>query len=88
MSSQAILDHYLNATGRLDLYLATPVVTSRDRMGVIRGFLVAFELAYKAINRAGVLEGLSSGGPRTALSNALTLRLIPASEEEVMARHA
>ncbi len=66
----------------LDDYLADPVVTNRDRAGVIQAFEFTFEQAWKAIQRRGAeLGNPNIGSPKSALVFALANQWIDRSAE-------
>jgi nucleotidyltransferase substrate binding protein (TIGR01987 family) len=82
MNRLTTFEKFKLALSRLESYLAEPIVNDRDRSGIIHGFSLTFELAWKSIAKAATEEGLSGGGPRTSLAHALTLDLMEAEEEE------
>lgn len=66
----------------LERFLDEPVVSDRDRAGVLQAFEYTFELSWKAAQKIAADQGLSAQSPRQALKAAFQLGLIPLEEEE------
>ncbi|MBI2605431.1 MAG: nucleotidyltransferase substrate binding protein [Deltaproteobacteria bacterium] len=76
------LDNFFAALKKLEEFLAAPVVTERDKAGVIQAFEFAFELFWKAVQKFAQEEGLSANSPKQALKEAFQLKIIPAESEQ------
>ncbi len=70
------------ALNNLERFLDEPIVSDRDRAGVLQAFEYTFELSWKAAQKIGADQGLSAQSPRQALKAAFQLGLIPLDEEE------
>jgi len=70
------------ALNNLERFLDEPIVSDRDRAGVLQAFEYTFELSWKAAQKIAADQGLSAQSPRQALKAAFQLGLIPLDEEE------
>jgi nucleotidyltransferase substrate binding protein (TIGR01987 family) len=74
--SDRALDNARRAMEQLRLYLAQPVVTDRDRAGVIHAFEFTFECVWRLLKRVSEEQGIPAPSPKKALSAAFRLGLI------------
>ncbi len=70
------LDNAGRAIDQLKAYLAQPVVTDRDRAGVIQAFEFTFECVWRLLKHISEAQGLPAPSPKKALSSAFRLGLI------------
>ncbi len=70
------------ALNSLERFLNEPIVSDRDRAGVLQAFEYTFELSWKAAQKIAADQGLSAQSPRQALKAAFQLGLISLDEEE------
>ena len=64
------------AVAALMAFLAAPVLTDRDRAGIIQAFEFTFEAVWKLLKAIAEREGLPAESPRRALVAGHTLGLI------------
>lgn len=69
------------ALKKLNEYLSTPVLTDRDRSGVIQAFEFTFELTWKTLQKISLEEGIEAAGPKSSLKNGFKLGFIKKEEE-------
>ena len=62
------LQNVKKAVGELKKYLAEPVVTARDRAGIIQAFEFSYETIWKLLQKIAEGDGLSVNSPREAFS--------------------
>jgi nucleotidyltransferase substrate binding protein (TIGR01987 family) len=77
------IENFELALKKLNEYLSTPVVSDRDRSGVIQAFEFTFELTWKTLQKLSDDEGLEVSGPKSALKNGFKLGLISSDEEAI-----
>jgi len=75
------IENFELALKKLNEYLSIPVVSDRDRSGVIQAFEFTFELTWKTLQKLSHEEGLEVSGPKSALKNGFKLGLISSGEE-------
>lgn len=75
------LTNFRKTLRELKSYLAFPVLTNRDRAGVIQAFEFTYEQAWKALQKFASENGTEVGSPKSAFTFALQNKWIKASEE-------
>jgi nucleotidyltransferase substrate binding protein (TIGR01987 family) len=70
------LENAARAAGALMTFLAEPVISDRDRAGVIQAFELTFEAVWKLLEHVAEREGLAAESPRRALIAGYQLGLI------------
>jgi len=83
MSDPKIHENFAKALAKLNEFVATPIVTERDRAGVIQAFEFTFEQCWKTFQRILVAQGYDAHSPRESLKGAMQLKIIQASDEEI-----
>lgn len=76
------IQNYESAFNQLNEYLKTPVITNRDRSGVIQAFEFTYEIAWETFKKAALYEGKDVSGPRDSLKQAYALNFIENDEEQ------
>lgn len=76
------IKNYEKAYSQLEAYLKEPVVTDRDRSGVIQAFEFTYEVAWKTFKKAAEYEGREASSPRDSLKQAYILNIIENDEEQ------
>lgn len=66
----------------LELFLSEPVLTDRDRAGVIQAFEFSFELAWKTLQKYANSQGLEINGPKASLREGVKFRFIDLENED------
>ncbi len=79
----ASLENLNKAFGQFSSFLKDPVLSERDKAGVIQAFEFTVELFWKTFQRIAEENGLSPGGPKQSLMAAFQLKLIPSQEEQL-----
>jgi nucleotidyltransferase substrate binding protein (TIGR01987 family) len=82
MSDLPVVDSFGKALSKLHEFTAAPIVTDRDRAGVIQAFEFTFEQCWKALQRIAAAQGIAAASPRQALEAAVRLDLIRADDED------
>ena len=70
------LENATAALAQLRSFLAVPVVTDRDRAGVIQAFEFTFEATWKMLKTVAESEGLTAESPKRALAAAYRLGIL------------
>ena len=70
------LDNAQAALQQLQAFLATPVLSDRDRAGVIQAFEFTFDATWKLLKVVAEAEGLNAESPRRALAAAYRLGIL------------
>lgn len=70
------LDNARAALLQLQTFLGVPVVSDRDRAGVIQAFEFTFEATWKLFKAIAESEGLNAESPRRALTAAHRLGIV------------
>jgi nucleotidyltransferase substrate binding protein (TIGR01987 family) len=83
---RAALENLAKAHGRLREFSALPVVTDRDKAGIIQAFEFTFERFWKTFQKAAPEAGLGADSPRQALQAGVRMGYIPIEHEGVWAR--
>jgi len=73
------------AFSSLKEFLAEPVLTRRDRAGVIQAFEYSFEQFWKVFKKIADFENIPVASPRQAIQSAFQLGIISAEDEETWA---
>ena len=76
-------ENFEQALQQLKEYLSQPVLTNRDRAGIIQGFEMTYEQAWKTIQKFSIMMGSDVGNPRQAFTLAIQSQWIPRAEESV-----
>lgn len=79
--TETTLENLEKAMVSLHEYLKDPIITNRDRAGVIQGFEFCYELFWKAFKKIAEDHGKTPGSPKQAFSEALQIGLITPEEE-------
>jgi nucleotidyltransferase substrate binding protein (TIGR01987 family) len=74
--SDARLQQLSSALADLEAFSAEPIVTKRDRAGVIKAFEYTYELFWKCMQAAAEKTGMSVAGPKPSLKAAFKLGII------------
>lgn len=77
------LTNYRNALARLEEFLAEPVVSNRDRAGVIQAFEFTFELVWKVLQKIAQKQGQPTLGPKGALQFGIQASLLDPLDDEL-----
>jgi nucleotidyltransferase substrate binding protein (TIGR01987 family) len=80
------LENLSLAVASLREYVEEPIATKRDLAGIVFGFVLAFELAWKCLQDRIVELGYAERGPKLTLSASLQAGLIPVAEENTWAQ--
>ncbi len=75
------LTNFRKTLNELKSYVAIPILTNRDRAGVIQAFEFTYEQAWKALQKFASESGSEVGSPKSAFIFALQNKWIKASEE-------
>lgn len=75
-------ENLIKAFRELEEFLAEPVVSNRDRAGVIKAFEFTFELFWKTFQKIADIQGIDAKSPRESLKAGFQLGYIVNSEEE------
>lgn len=75
------IENFRKTLTELKSYLATPVITNRDRAGVIQAFEFSFEQSWRAIQKYAADRGSDVGNARKAFAFALANKWIEAADE-------
>jgi nucleotidyltransferase substrate binding protein (TIGR01987 family) len=75
------LENFGRALGKLELFLATPIVDERDKAGIIQAFEYCFELCWKSIQKMVVEHNKTVGSPKQAFQAAFELGWIREREQ-------
>lgn len=79
------LENFRKSVQSLQDYVREPVTSKRDLAGIVFGFMLAFELAWKCLqDKVGEL-GYTERGPKPVLTAALQAKLIPTADDEAWA---
>lgn len=71
MSSETEHENFHKALSKLESFVREPIVTERDRAGVIQAFEFTFEQCWKTFQKIAHREGIKSNSPRQSLQAAL-----------------
>ncbi|MBK9295100.1 MAG: nucleotidyltransferase substrate binding protein [Oligoflexia bacterium] len=77
------LENFKATVETLASYLAQPIITDRDKAGVIQAFEFTFEQCWKALQQKAQKEGVTVGSPKTAFSFAMQSGLIKPQDEKL-----
>jgi nucleotidyltransferase substrate binding protein (TIGR01987 family) len=80
------LNNFELAVTLLREYVDEPIQTKRDLAGVVLGYIMAFELAWKCLQDRISALGYAERGPKPVLSAGLKAGLIPVVLEETWAK--
>jgi nucleotidyltransferase substrate binding protein (TIGR01987 family) len=83
MNDPRIHENFGKALAKLKEFVAEPIITERDRAGIIQAFEFTFEQCWKAFQRILVAQGYEAYSPRESLEGAVQLRLIRQEEKKV-----
>lgn len=75
------LENFRNAVDSLGEYVREPITSKRDLAGIVFGFVLAYELAWKCLQEKVGELGYSERGPKPVLSAALQAKLIDVADE-------
>jgi nucleotidyltransferase substrate binding protein (TIGR01987 family) len=75
------LENFEKTLAQLTSFLSEPVVTDRDRAGVIQAFEFTFEQSWKAIQKIAGHSGVVVGTPKQAYAAAVRAGWIPIEQE-------
>jgi nucleotidyltransferase substrate binding protein (TIGR01987 family) len=75
------LTNFRKTLNELKSYVAIPILTNRDRAGVIQAFEFTYEQAWKALQKFASESGSEVGSPKSAFIFALQNKWIKESEE-------
>jgi nucleotidyltransferase substrate binding protein (TIGR01987 family) len=81
MTRTAASDNLTRAVAKLEAFVSEPILTERDRAGIIQAFEFSFELAWKAIQKYARTEGVEAASPRRAIEAGIHLGLIGSDKE-------
>ncbi|MGK5084834.1 HI0074 family nucleotidyltransferase substrate-binding subunit [Bdellovibrionota bacterium FG-1] len=76
------IDNLSRAVMKLREFLTTPVMTDRDRAGVIQAFEFSYELAWKTLKKIAEEEGLEVATPLQAIQAGFQMKLIGELEQD------
>ena len=76
------LDNLEHALNRLTEFQKLPVITDRDKAGIIQAFEFSFELLWKALQERAEEEGANVASPKKAFQYALKSGFIKPTEEK------
>jgi nucleotidyltransferase substrate binding protein (TIGR01987 family) len=82
MNDLRTAENFSKALDKLKEFVALPVITERDRAGVIQAFEFTFEQCWKAFQRVLAAQGYEARTPRKSLEGAIQLRLIRQDDEK------
>ena len=77
------IGNFEKALNKLHEFTDEPVITDRDRAGVIQGFEFTFEISWRIFQKIAKYEHMEIGGPKTSLKQAFTMDLIENEYEEL-----
>lgn len=77
------IETFAQTLNSLEEYLATPVTEKRDLAGIVAGFTICAEVAWKSAQDAIAELGYPDRGPKPALTAAFRAGLIGAADAEV-----
>jgi nucleotidyltransferase substrate binding protein (TIGR01987 family) len=64
-------------------FIAEPIVTNRDKAGVIQAFEFTFEQCWKTLQQEASTQGITVGSPKAAFSFAMNTGLIETKNEKI-----
>ena len=70
------LSNAKQALQQLQAFLVEPIVSDRDKAGVIQAFEFTFEAAWKLLQKLAAAQGLEAPSPKKALAAAFRLGVI------------
>jgi len=76
------LINFKKTSSELKKFLAQPIITDRDRAGIIQAFEFTFEQCWKAIQKMAFSQGVEIGSPKTAFVFAMKNSWISSQDEE------
>ena len=75
------LVNFRKTLSELKSFVAIPILTNRDRAGVIQAFEFTFEQAWKSVQRFAAESGVQVGSPKAAMIFAMQNDILAAADE-------
>lgn len=83
MTDRKLHENFEKALTKLQQFVAEPILTERDRAGVLQAFEFTFEQCWKTFQKFSQQEGIEAQSPRQSLQSALQLSLISQADEDL-----
>jgi nucleotidyltransferase substrate binding protein (TIGR01987 family) len=83
MNDPRTTENFSKAVAKLNEFVSAPIVTERDRAGVIQAFEFTFEQCWKTFQRILAAQGYEARTPRKSLEGAMQLHFIRQDDEEL-----